>query len=63
MGLLAHARDCARAVHAVFHGLRLGYYIVAIEHIGPGHPDAAELARRALASQIIVNDFLAARDA
>lgn len=47
---------------ALYHWLRLGYYTAALNHVGHTHRDAAMLTMRAMESQRVVEDFLAARE-
>jgi len=48
--------------HAFCHWVRVGFYTVALEHVGHAHPAAAELTLAAIESQRVVDEFLAARE-
>lgn len=56
-------KDAFAFLHALYHLARLGYYELALRHVGPVHQDAFELSRRLMHSQLVVDDFLSARKA
>lgn len=51
-------RDLLRAL---WHLAREKYYVVALNHVGPAHPDAWLISRRLTISRAIVNDFIRQR--
>jgi hypothetical protein len=45
-------------MRALYHWIRLWYYVTALNHVGPSHPDASFLTMCCIDSQRVVDDFL-----
>ena len=58
MGILRFAKFLPDFVMATGHFVREHYYLIALRHIGPNHPESWLVTNRMLASRSRVNDFL-----
>lgn len=60
--LLLKIRAALLLPRALFHSVRLRYYLAALENIGHTHPDAKEITWRCIDSQRVVDAFLNGKD-